>query len=985
MIKSLKLRTLQISLLVLAIGFLLGNGARAVEQPAAKTSKKTNRRTPWTTSRITGTPEPPSPYRIERVFPDIRFNEPVEVSAAPGSERLFVLERKGKLYSLTPDGQQDLCLDLAAHEPKMEQAYGLTFHPNFAQNRYCYLSYVLKANLPHGTRVSRFVMAETDPPQLIPDSEQIVITWLSGGHNGACLRFGLDGYLYISSGDGGPAFPPDSHNTGQDVSDLLSSVLRIDVDHPQGERAYSIPDDNPFVNLKGARGEVWAYGFRNPWKISFDPVEGSLWVGDVGWELWEMIYRVEKGGNYGWSLKEASQPVHTERQRGPSPILPPTVAHSHIESRSITGGYVYRGQRLPDLVGAYVYGDYVTGKIWAVHSDGEQIGEPVELVDAPIQIVTFGVDHRGELYIVGYDGSLHQLAPNTTTTENEEFPTKLSETGLFSDLKGLVPATGVIPYEINASAWADHATSSRLLGLPGDSQLGVYTSSNIQIGYVAGYWKFPVDGVLAKTLSLEMKQGDPASRRRIETQILHFDGDMWRGYSYLWNDEQTDAVLAPPEGIDRTLAVADPAAPGGTRVQNWHVPSRTECLLCHTTRSGSLVAFHSNQLNLDQNGHNQLDLLNEADVFAEPLPEERPKIVDPHDAGAVLDQRARAYLHVNCAHCHRRGGGGTAAFDIRHENKIEKAFLLGFRPTQGTFGIHGAEVVAPGDPYRSLLYYRMAKLGKGHMPQFGLTLIDTDGLKLMHDWITQLPSKKEAGESTVKLRAEQARQLDIVKGENAAAHPDAVESLLGTPSGALLLLTAINDQKLNPSVVRLAIDRGANHPDPSISGLFERFVPPERRVQRLGTVVQPEQILAIQGDVKSGRSLFLTAKGVQCRNCHKIADQGTPLGPDLSQIGKKYDRAKLLDSILQPSRDIDPKFVVYLVETKRGRVHTGLLMKKTDEQIVLKDHQNQTVTISADDVELLAPQQKSLMPELLLREMTAAEVADLLAYLASLK
>ena len=163
---------------------------------------------------------------------------------------------------------------------------------------------------------------------------------MAGGHNGAHLQFGPDGCLYISTGDGGQSFPPDGRNTGQDISDLLAAILRIDVDHPDPGKLYSIPADNPFVSTAGARGEIWAYGLRNPWKICFDPADGSLWVGDVGWEMWEMIYRIERGGNYGWSIVEGQPSRCTPSgKRGPTPILPPTVEHDHTEARSITGGY----------------------------------------------------------------------------------------------------------------------------------------------------------------------------------------------------------------------------------------------------------------------------------------------------------------------------------------------------------------------------------------------------------------------------------------------------------------------------------------------------------------------------------------------------------------------------------------------------------------------------------------------------------------------
>lgn len=956
-------------------------------------------RTPWTTSHVTGSPDPPPPYRTERVFPSLQFTNPVVLTGASGTDRLFVAELGGMVYSFRPGADQeaertkDLCLDLSSHVVGSQRTYGLTFHPRFTENRFCYLCYTMGENKQDGTRVSRFRVQDTDPPTIAADSEQIVITWQSGGHNGGCLKFGPDGFLYISTGDGGPAFPPDPLMSGQDVSNLRSSVLRIDVDHPTAARPYAIPADNPFVDLVGARPEVWAYGFRNPWKMSFDPPTGSLWVGDVGWELWEMIYRVQRGGNYGWSLVEGPQPVHRERTRGPTPVSPPTVAHSHIESRSITGGLVYRGTRLPELFGHYVYGDYVTGKLWSVPVTVEEGGAARELVDTALQVICFGSDNEHELYVVAYDGLIHRLVANPPSETNQQFPDKLSETGLFASVADHTVAPGVLPYRIKAEPWMDGAVAERFVALPDLTSLGTYKTSNVQVGYLKDAWEFPHNGVLMKTISLPTSPGGadltPRPKAvRLETQILHFDVDTWRAYTYAWNDEQTDAVRVRTS-FDRAYSVPDQRVDGGLRQQTWHFASSTECLLCHTTRGGTVYGFNASQLDCEFDypaaRDNQLRTLTHLGLFAEPRSSVPDPIVDPHDDSATLEQRARAYLHVNCAHCHRRGGGGTAAMDVQVQLPLDKTNLLHQRPTQGTFGVHGARVVAAGDPYRSVLLYRMAKTGRGRMPYIGSSVVDQRGVDLIHDWIQGLTVNTALATTQPASRVAAAASLAALEnGDGGSESPAAIARLLtGTPS-ALMLAQAIGRGTLPAKNVTETLRQVAEQTNPQIQDLFERFLPEDQRIKRLGREFDLDTVLRLEGRAEDGRAKFLTGSSLQCRNCHRLGTQGRPLGPDLDGVGKKYSRQQLLDSILQPSKNIDPQFLMHLVETTDGRVFTGLLRKKEPGEVVLVDAQAKELRFATNEIQLLAPQQKSLMPDLLWQDMTAQELADLLAFLASL-
>jgi putative heme-binding domain-containing protein len=1031
-------------------------------------------RTPLTTSNVRGRPEPPLPFRAEVAFPKVNFKNPTVLTNAPGTDRFFVAEQAGKIYSIAGDrsaSKPDLFVDVAklveqlngtlddADKVQGTTTYGLTFHPDFAKNRLCYVCYVVdfvdakRRPHPHGTRVVQFKVTEDDPPQAIVDSQTEIITWLAGGHNGGCIKFGLDGMLYVSTGDGGFAFPPDGRNSGQDVSTLLSAVLRIDVDRPENGLAYRIPEDNPFTDLKAARGEIWAYGMRNPWKISFDRKTGDLWVGDVGWELWELVYRVKPGDNYGWSLVEGPQPVHSERQRGPTPIVPPVALVPHTDGASITGGFVYRGKQFPELDGTYIFGDWETRRIWGVKpgEPSQKIGQPNELIDPTVRIVGFSEDNAGEIYLLDYDsGSIQELVRNEPEKNPHVFPRTLSETGLFDSVSDHAIAPGVVPFSINAEMWADHATTERFLAVPGEGSIRFRPKATKVAGSMfSRTMDYPKDSVLLKTLSLEMVAGDPKTKKRIETQLLHYDGREWRGYSYEWNKAGTDATLVDGRGKSRQFEVLDEAVPGGKREQTWRFSSRTECIRCHNPWAEHTLAFNIPQINRehDYDGRidNQIRSLRHAGILEDDFgadltgllaqfqkvepPQKLPALADPLDKAARLTDRGRAYLHSNCAHCHRFNGGGSARIYVGFDMPLSKMEAVDTRPTQGTFGIHDAKIIAPGEPFRSVLYMRVAKSGSGHMPHLGSRMIDRHGTELIHDWIKHIPvkyllaekvdelidldeetvRKAEAArnpltlmETAIRLATANQRSLPSKKDHDAAIETATLESdarvrsragrrtkllneLLATPRGAMLLARSVQQGRLPGSTRQHALAAATKHGDLTTRDLFESFLPPDQRVKRLGDSINAAEILKLSGDVKTGRDLFASSNSVQCRSCHKIGEVGKELGPDLSHVGKKLDQPKLLTSILEPSKEIDPKFQSWLVETKAGKVFTGLLVRKDDKEVVIRDAKLKELSFKASDLEGVFPLRKSLMPELLLRDMTAKQVADLIAYLESLK
>jgi putative heme-binding domain-containing protein len=975
-------------------------------------------RTPWTTSKIHGTPEPPPPFRLERAFPNLSFAKLTHMAAAPGTKRLFVCTETGQMYSFNPDEgveKADPFLDLPKEVKSCQKSdeirgfdcsYSCVFHPKFAENRFVYVVYVVDGTKGQGPkmmksrqRVARFTVDKAEPPRADPASEQIILEWPTerGGHNGCSVCFGPDGCLYISVGDGGPASPPDLHNTGQDLSDLLSNVLRIDVDHADGDKQYSVPADNPFVKTPGARPEIWAYGLRNPWKMTFDRASGDLWVGDVGWEMWEMLYRIQKGGNYGWSIMEGPQAVHPQNQRGPTPILPPNLYLPHTESASITGGYVYHGKRFPELVGSYIFGDWMSCKVWSARFSGDRLESLKEIAQGRMRVVAFGEDNDGELYILGYSEStdgIYRLVPNKIA-DTARFPTKLSETGLYSSVGQLTPAPGVLPYSINAEPWIDHATAERWVALLDLSTVSI-TDRAIRVPNTAYFQArvfFPKDAVLAKTISMEMERGKPASKRRLETQILHFDGDNWFGYTYRWNDAQTDADLVPKEGAEIDLKIVDSEAPGGHRLQTWRFPSRTQCLVCHNGWSNPPLGFAPEQLQRQD----QLDKLHQLRIVERATPAGKDKypkpaegnvrtlypMVDPYETSKDLAQRARSYLNVNCSHCHQAGAGGTATIDLRAEINLGQSKAVDVNPVQGNFNIPNARLLAPGDPECSVLYYRISKTGPGRMPHIGSEIVDSRGVSLIHDWISSLEHKADVTDSHKAEKAALATLL-VLKGKDPAKEP-ALNQLLSSPPGALMLARALDNKLVSPEAHQAIVTVAVARPESEIRDLFERFLPADKRVKRLGTLFQAQTVLALKGNPDNGRTVFFKTAGVQCAVCHKIGDTGGNVGPDLSQIGKKYDRAKLLESIVDPSKDIEPAYQSHAVQMKDGRVIIGVIASRNDKEIVVRDAQAKEHHLIAGDVENVTAQRQSLMPEQLLRDLSAQQAADLIDYLAGLK
>ena len=459
-----------------------------------------------------------------------------------------------------------------------------------------------------------------------------------------------------------------------------------------------------------------------------------------------------------------------------------------------------------------------------------------------------------------------------------------------------------------------------------------------------------MDTVFAQTLSRSVVIDGRIEPRRIETQILHFDGLAWQPYCYVWNVDQTDAKLVDGQGGFTELQVPVDGKVETARTLKWRHHSRSECRACHANQTGGALVFSLENLRTPK-GLQQF--VNRGIVDRLPPKHWQVKqMVDPRDSSQPIEARARSYLHANCAHCHCRGGGGSVALDLMYMNANDQINAINFPVTQGNFEIPDTKVIVPGDPYSSVLFYRMASVGKGHMPKLWGRDNDKEGLKLIHDWIVSM-----SPETYADLQIQQQSPTQNALRE--------FYQLLNVPDPNRV------SQSLSESTL-------------VTQGLFERFLPPEDRVQRLGTNIDRKSILEMRGDPIAGRTRFLSSKLQQCNNCHRLEGQGKMVGPDLDGIAKKRSKAELLESILSPSAKIEPKYVTWTVLTEDGNLVSGFAIEESTTELVLRSNDGKDHRVSKGEIVERKQQSKSLMPEGVAADMTAQELADLLEFLMQL-
>jgi glucose/arabinose dehydrogenase/mono/diheme cytochrome c family protein len=748
-------------------------------------------RLPNTTMTVPNTP-PPVGYQIVDAFPGLFFEDALAIHTPPGiTNQIFVVERRGRISyvpninAASPVRQVFLdIVDQVSYDdsPQGERGLlGMAFHPGFATNGFFYVYYLAPGGSPYLARLSRFT---ADPVNLTvnTNTQQPLFTVVDQvfNHNGGDLHFGPDGYLYIGMGDEGDQY--NGRDNAQRIDrDLWSALLRIDVDkkpgsveprpsgtntttihtNALGQAFFGIPPDNPFVgatnflgqpiNTNTLRMEMFAVGFRHIWRFSIDEPTGEVWVGEVGQDKWEEINIVTNGANYGWKFYEGLELASVLYPGQPNLAAPPpgfvhsqplyTYLHAgqggdpNFSGDSVTGGVVYRGNRFPELDGAYLFADFEFQNVWALRRSGTNV--TVERLTADLGIAAFGKDPgNGDVLIANYfQNSVKRLV--RIDASNSAFPQKLSDTGVFADLETLAPNPGIVSYEPKIAFWSDYAIKRRWFVIPDLTNTVTFaTDTN---------WTLPIDMKWIKHFDLELERGNSNSpRRRLETRILVKTDEGNFGVSYRWNDEQTEAFLVPDGGETFLVAITNQGIPTN---QLWEIPSRAGCLACHTVAGGHALTFNTREMNhsanLNGNVGNQIDVLENAGYFSGSVPSAQtlPVYAQAGNTNASLEFRARSYLAVNCVQCHQAGGIGGGIWDARPYLTLEQTAMI-----NGELDINGGnptnKVIIPGNLTHSVLWQRIqGSNGFSRMPPLATHQLDQTAIQLLADWITQeLPS-----------------------------------------------------------------------------------------------------------------------------------------------------------------------------------------------------------------------------------------------------
>ncbi len=742
----------------------------------------------------------PGAYELENAFPQLTFIDPIQLAEIPAWSKMLVLGKNGQLWSFDkrPDAAQKTTVLDIVNRTLIEGdggALGMALHPEFAQpgspNRgFLYLWYRYAPSLDNVVgpfpqpgeqygylRLSRFTW-EDGATTINPASELVMIQQFdrNGWHNGGGLAFGPDGFLYVSIGDEGSG--DDAYDVTQRLDyGLFGGILRIDADQQGGTvshpirrqpvtqieppagwpasftQGYFIPSDNPWLNDTGViLEEFYAIGLRSPHRISYDEVTGDIWVGDVGQTTREELSIIRKGDNLQWPFREGTFPGpkgQPENLIGTSRA--PVFDYGRDFGVCVIGGFVYRGDKFPDLKGNYLFADHATLNVYTLTPDSNGLPLVMPMLNVPYGtgegdkagVSSFGQDSEGNVYLLklngtGLDGGLiYQLKPKDPVPDP---PALLSEIGAFRDLNTLEPAPGLLPYAVNTPLWSDRAAKHRWIALPHDGQ---FDAPWEKVGFQAeDNWNFPAGTVFIKHFELPLNEQNPALTRRLETRFFVITEQGGYGLTYRWNDEGTEAYLL---GTADTAQISVTHEDGSTGLQTWEFPSRQQCLSCHNANAGSVLGVRTRQINgtfayPTGISSNQLETWSHLGIFNRTIedPAQFPASAPVQELTATEEFRVRSYLDANCAFCHRPNGV-PGAFDARSLTALYDQQLI--RADAVSHASVPGHIIEPGDLESSILFQRDNSLAANAMPPIAKNIIDESYIGVLTNWITTIPEQ----------------------------------------------------------------------------------------------------------------------------------------------------------------------------------------------------------------------------------------------------
>lgn len=741
-------------------------------------------------------PNTTAKWDVEVAYTNMVFDQPMYMTPYPRTNWQVLVEKPGIIY-IFPNRRDVVTNDLRLFLDIRSRLYtvsdsgmtGIAFHPEFGQsgstNRgFVYVTYKWRPNPDLGAnsdyaymRLSRFTVPDGQMAA-DPNSEMILLQQLDlqMWHDAGCLMFGQDGFLYFSIGDEGGA--NDQYNVTQIINQrLMSGIFRIDVNknsslshairrqpfhHPSTPSGwpesystnYFVPNNNPFVNSDGSvLEEYYALGLRNPYRFSQDPATGLIWIGETGQDTREELDFLTPGANYQWPYLEGIFPGPKTK---PATIIGteklPVWDYGHTNGNGcLIGGYVYHGtEHAPGLTGRYICVDNVSGRIWAISSDGNTLGSVEQIATMPSGSVyggtsSCGFDANGEIYFLKFGGvgagRIFQL--KTVTSFTPEPPALLSQIGAFTDLSSLNPAPGLHPYTVNTPLWSDGAVKKRWMAVPND---GTHDTAQEKIVFSStNEWQFPKGTVFVKHFELPVDDLNPGNTRRVETRFVVMDdsGGVY-GVTYKWRADGSDAdLLLTGTNTDYQIS----GLGGTTRTQTWQFPSRQDCLTCHNANAGYVLGVKTHQLNCSlfypETGRtdNQLRALGHIGMFGSNYSEVQItnylQSFSISNTTASLESRVRSYIDANCSQCHRPGGV-QAYFDARYATPLAQQGLI-YGPTYTFINDPSDQVLVPGDIAHSMMHNRASRVGQFQMPPLAKNVVDTNAIQVLADWINSLP------------------------------------------------------------------------------------------------------------------------------------------------------------------------------------------------------------------------------------------------------